>query len=145
MSSSQIYFIDSGILREPTSQNSTNKDDINDITRKYLLEQLLYLPCGTCSMDHFLLSYHNALTQALVNESDFINEIPQIINSSLIEISNEKVINHTRESKETLANMLKMSLGSFCEPKFEELIEESKERPLSWNPTIRNSILKSKQ
>ena len=47
----------------------------------------------------FFLSAHNVLTQALVNESDFINEIPPILNSSLVEVANEKVIHHTKESK----------------------------------------------
>ena len=38
-----------------------------------------------------------------------------------------------------------MNLGSICEPTLEELIGSSKERPLSWNPTIRNTILQSRQ
>ena len=46
-------FIDSGLLREPTSQNLINKDHINYLIKKYLLKQLFYLPCGTLSMDRF--------------------------------------------------------------------------------------------
>ena len=77
------YFIDSGILRDPTPSDPTNVEDINRILVKYIIEQLLYIPKGTKVIGRYMICAKIALTEVLINDSEEINVTPPVLNSIL--------------------------------------------------------------
>ena len=72
------------------------------ITRRYILEQLYFLPGGSQMMNRCTVAAHGCLYQAIVNNALALFELPPALYTKLQVQLDEKIIKHINESRETI-------------------------------------------
>jgi len=115
-------------------QNSPTIQDVFHITRRYILEQLLYIPGGTKTFDRYLIMAYHCIKTALLESSIMSFDMPSYFYSSLVTSTNDQILQYQRQLKENLINTLTMEPSAPCK---EMLLNASKMHPLSWQPNIR--------
>jgi predicted GIY-YIG superfamily endonuclease len=73
------------------------EQSINDLTRKYVMTQLLHQPGGTPQFDRFVVATYNVLKNALMNDSLAADGLPPCMYTHLIRDTNDKIETFMRE------------------------------------------------
>jgi len=83
------------------------EEDINNLTKKVILEDLAFLPSGTISFDKACLAAHNAFKTAFSEDNSILNlTAPSCLHTQLVQQASNEESNFIRQTKETLMDVL---------------------------------------
>lgn len=125
-----------GLIRVSTPELHLGRKYINILARRMLLEQLMYYPIGTKTLDRYLIAGYNVLCGALLEQEVYYNDMPAVLNSSLkinAELKCEELI---KDRKKELIKVLKKNIGESININVNELIRVSKTNPLQWDEHV---------
>ena len=105
--------------------------DVLTLTRRYILEQLLFLPKGTYLFDSYVVQSFKAFKMMVLEDvsSPFLS--PAYLYSSLVQNASEEIKNYVDSCKDKLCENLSIKSGV---PSKEVLLKCSKENTHSWQP-----------
>jgi hypothetical protein len=115
------------------------ESSIENIARRYILEQLVYLPGGSKQFDRNVVAAYQTLTQALVHDTLPINELPSALYTKVRDRASEASKAHMRQMKEALVNTTVADLrekGLVGLPTAEDLLGCTAETPANWTPSL---------
>ena len=72
-------FVKAGLL--PSSE--LNESTALELLRKYLLEQLIFVPGGNVSFSNRLIAAHSAITNLVLNDRSTTNDMPCVLMNKL--------------------------------------------------------------
>jgi hypothetical protein len=124
------YFFNAGLIGD--GDNVTEEDVLN-LTKRFIMEQLLYVPGGTMMFDRYCLAAYDAIKAALMDDSIASNDVPSYLYTSLVEEANKSALRFHNEVRENLASAMS-NLPNV--PLKDELLQASKQIPLDWSPNI---------
>ena len=94
-----------GLLRNPC-----NHENVLTILKRYILEQLVFMPGGSEKFDHYLMSAYNALRQVIMGEDMPIDGIPPSLYTKLQHDVLEQIKRHVRTMQQLVINTTLMDL-----------------------------------
>jgi hypothetical protein len=112
------------------------EDSIKDLVRRYVMEQLLFVPGGTQMFDRLCVAAHSVLTSALLLDELPIHEMPSVLYTSLRQETTEQVERAIQGRREILASVSVSTIGPVRAIRnvphdAEELAACTKQNPLS--------------
>jgi predicted GIY-YIG superfamily endonuclease len=114
-------FLKARLICEADLEGSVKK-----LVRKYIMEQLLFMPGGTQMFDRLCVAAHSVLSSVLLLGEVPVEEMPSVLYTSLRQETTEKVENAIKMRRETLARVCISAVGSVGAitnmPSAEELI-----------------------
>ena len=113
------------------TRNEPTENDVIHLTKRYILEQLIFLPKGTFLFDTYVVQSFQALRLMILDNLSSPSLSPSYLYTSLIEKATEEIIDDTRRWKTKLYDML--STIHNVPPK-EVLLQCSKRNILEWQP-----------
>lgn len=118
------------------AENITN-DEVNSILRRYILEQLLYLPGGTLSFDKHLVNAHSALYSLLIDGELRFYATPLVLRNEMTEAASAALVERMRQAKQSFAEALHFLSNPIHNlPPVDELVDASLTNPLQWEPEL---------
>ena len=113
---------------------------VRNLIKRYVMEQLLFMPGGTQMFDKYCVLAHSVFTSALLSDELPIHELPSVLYTSLRRETTEKVEKEIQTIRETLAKVSVSTVGPVSAimnvPQEEELAQCTKQSPLSNDITI---------
>ena len=116
-----------------TSVENVSEADVLNLTKRFIMEQLLFVPGGTMMFDRFCLAAYEAIRAALLEDSTAACDVPSYLYTSLVEQANESALSFDEEMKDNLATTSSMLPNT---PSKEEFKKASKQYPLDWHPNM---------
>ena len=119
-----------------------DEQDVNEILKKYVLEQLRYLPGGTRSFDSNLLAAKSAFKGMLI-ENDIYNEgLPITTMDTLTEALEDRAKTMLRQSQVNIIKSLtQKNLPNF--PSSADFETVTKETPSNWSAELITNVFQS--
>jgi predicted GIY-YIG superfamily endonuclease len=124
------FFFNAGLIPNRTSASEI---EVIAITKKFVMEQLLFVPGGTMMFDRYCLAAYEAIRDALLFDSIASNDVPSYLYTTLVEKANDTALEFYEDMKLSLANSLCMLPNV---PTSSELIKSSKDQPMTWKPDV---------
>ncbi len=110
---------------------------VDVLLRKYILEQLAFLPVGTRGFDHYCVVACNLIRNVLINNTLPVTELPPVLYTSLKAYTSDEVETHICQSREHIINAIETevtsNLPANCVPSKDQLLNATKQQPVSWN------------
>ena len=116
------------------SRENVSEDDVLLLTKKLVMEQLLYVPGGTMMFDKCCLATYEALKDGLLYDSTASCDVPSFLYTSLVEQANESALQFYNDVRESLCTAVSYLPNV---PDKESLVQADKEHPLEWIPTLK--------
>jgi len=107
--------------------------DVIRIVKKFVMEQLLYVPGGTLMFDRYCVAAYDTIKSALLSESLVCCDVPSFLYTSLLEDANKSTYLIHQEMKSDLAKSLS-TLPNI--PTVSELMKCTKNEILQWKPEM---------
>ena len=108
-----------------------DESDVNELLKKYILEQLRYLPGGTRSFDSNLLAAKSAFKGLLIDNDIYSEGLPITTMDTLTEALEDRAKNMLRQSQVNIVKSLtQKKLPNFPSSDFFESV--TKETPSDW-------------
>ena len=109
------------------------EEDVQHITRRFITEQLLFVPGGTMAFDRYCVAAYELLHATLLENSMATTDVPSYLYTTLVEGANDTTLQFHNDLRGSLA----AALSHFPNvPSKEALDEASKNAPLDWMPTM---------
>jgi hypothetical protein len=109
------------------------EESVKDLVRRYVMEQLLFMPGGTQMFDQLCVVAHSVLTSALLQNEMPIHEMPSVLYTSLRQETTEQVERTIQNRREILAGVLVSTVSPVMAirnvPHAEELAACTKQNP----------------
>ena len=108
-----------------------DESDVNEIVKKYVLEELRYMPGGTRSFDANFLAAKNAFKGLLINNDIYCECLPITLMTTLTEALEDKALKMMRQSQlNIIKSLVQKKLPGF--PSRDDFEYISKESPSNW-------------
>ncbi|KAF4714116.1 hypothetical protein FOZ62_022488, partial [Perkinsus olseni] len=116
----------------------------NLILRRYILEQLLYMPGGTVSFDRHLVHANNALHSLLIEGELQFFATPLVLRYELVRQAVEAIHQRQRDTRKNFAEALHY-LGNPINglPPVDDLVNATLQDPLPWVPVLQQGATQS--
>ena len=115
--------------------NNDQEASVRALVKKYVMEQLLFMPGGTQMFDRLCIAAHSVLMSTLINDELPIDEMPSVLYTSLRQETEEKVERDIANKRLLLAKVSIAAVRPVTAirnvPEAEELAVCSKQNPLS--------------
>ena len=115
----------------------THEADVRLLTKRYIIEQLVFLPGSTRQFDKHVIAAHQTLHQALINRHLPLNEMPPALYTHLVAVSDANARNHMRKLRtslcETAVNELRKKNVAHMPTECNSLIEATVELPFDFS------------
>ena len=111
-------------------------EDVRSIMRKYILEQLMYMPGGIQCFDRHCENAWNVLKEFLLHNNLAFREPPPVILQQIVEENEFKCNAELSLRRETLAKALHINAVSINLPTTNQMIAATKENPFDWQPEL---------
>ncbi|KAF4713458.1 hypothetical protein FOZ62_017046, partial [Perkinsus olseni] len=127
-------FYEARLIADP---NQPTIEEKNSILRRYILEQLLYMPGGTVSFDRHLIHANNALHSLLIDGELQFFATPLVLRYQLVRVAVEAINTRKREAKKNFAEALHY-LGTPINglPPVDDLVHATPQNLLPWVPQL---------
>jgi len=104
------------------------EEDVNNLTKKVICEDLAFHPNGTVSFDKACVAAHNAFKLAFLEENSTLNlTAPSYLHTQLVDEANQDQTKYLTEMKDNLMGVLCQLPGA---PTKEHLMEATKNAPV---------------
>ena len=114
------------------------------LTKEYLLKQLRFLPGSSKTVDKFLNVAYNVLLEALTENNLFFGAaLPSCLDKDISEDYSEAVTVELAADKSKLISYLHTCQDNL--PNEQEMLDATRERPISWKPSMQISTDQSKE
>ena len=118
------------------SISGCDNSEVSQITRRFLLEQLLFYPGSSSLLDRFLCVAHNYLSGATQhNLLQYTCAVPRVLEESVVEQRSEDVVEELRSIKERIVTAV-VNQGIHGLPSASDLLNATLQSPFSWPPVI---------
>ena len=124
------FFFNAGLI--PSADNVT-EEEIDNLTRRFIMEQLLFVPGGTYSFDKYSVMAYNAIQNALLTDTTTCCDVPSFLYTSLVDQANETALKYQDDIRESLASCL-CNLPNT--PSKSELLAVTRCEPMTWIPNL---------
>jgi len=111
------------------------EQSIDDLTRRYVLEQLVFLPGGSQQFDRFLVAAHGTLRQAILHDTLPVEDLPPVLYTHLRMQTTKEAVAHIEMAREVLLTTVLRNLsdsGFHHLPLFDDISQASSENPFQW-------------
>ena len=109
------------------------EQDVQYIVRRFIMEQLLFVPGGTMAFDRYCVVAYEVLYAALIENFIVTTDVPSYLYTALV----EEATNTTLHFHNQLRGNLAWALSHFPNvPSKEALDEATKKKPLDWSPEM---------
>jgi len=137
-------FVRAGLVR---SDLAHREEDVRTLTKRYVLEQLVFLPGGTYAFDKHLVQAYRVLKTVLVDEGMPYCEIPAGLYTH-VRLSTEKGCEeYLQQAREHLCDVMWFDVnttGMFDLPfSAEDLKKATLSEPIQWVPSLRRTEVQS--
>ena len=137
-------FTRAGLIR----QGRVNRqEDVCALTRRYVLEQLVFLPGGTYSFDKNVVEARRVLQAVLVDETMPISETPAGLYTHVRQATEKSCRKHLDEIRDHLCEVMwddVNSTGMFVMPCTKQSLKDaSPSQPIEWTPELCQTPLQS--
>jgi predicted GIY-YIG superfamily endonuclease len=118
------------------------QQEVDKLLSAWIDDQLRYYPIGAKKMDEYIVSADNILMSALIDGMIPINEMPPVMYTSLVSLTNEKIEKHNLECRACLVDATLKALGAAYDnpgvvfPSRAQLIGATKANQVVWNPVL---------
>jgi predicted GIY-YIG superfamily endonuclease len=127
--------IQRAFLKARLISNNDQEASVRALVKKYVMEQLLFMPGGTQMFDRLCIAAHSVLMSTLINDELPIDEMPSVLYTSLRQETEEKVERDIANKRLLLAKVSIAAVRPVTAirnvPEAEELAVCSKQNPLS--------------
>ena len=132
-------YVKGGIVPD---KQTYDENDVNEILKKYVLEQLRYLPGGTRSFDSNLLAAKSAFKGMLIDNDIYNEGLPITTMDTLTEALEEKAKKMLRQSQVNIIKSLtQKNLPNF--PSSNDFETVTKETPSNWSADLIANVFQS--
>ena len=129
--SMNAFFSNAGLLPD---RESVTEADIQLLTKRFILEQLLFVPGGTMAFDRMSVAAYNLIRSALLDNCLGSIEVPSYLYTSLVSEATQTALAFHNTMRKSLAKVLSCNLPNI--PGWMELDGATKGCPLNWVPTL---------
>jgi len=117
-----------------SSNGESTMNDVLYITKKYIEEQLFFVPSGTRTFDRYTIASFQVIKGALLESRQISFDMPSFLYTSLVTTANQ----HSLEIRQQLTyNLIETLKGEPGAPDSNLLHNATKTSPLDWNPCIK--------
>ena len=88
------------------------EESYKNVLRRYIIEQLVYLPGGSQQFDHMCIDAKRVLHNVIVNGTIPLEETPPVLQTSLVKRVNDNLFTYRNELQTTLCDTLISRLNS---------------------------------
>ncbi|KAL3924544.1 MAG: hypothetical protein SGILL_000982 [Bacillariaceae sp.] len=126
----------------PDEAGDVQMSQVDCLLNYWIEDQLRYYPVGSKKMDEYIVAADNILQSVLLHDAIPINELPPVMHTSLVQETDECIMKHLRECKESLVDATLKALSSAYPdpekvlPPKHSLLEATKGNPVDWNPIL---------
>jgi len=113
------------------------EQSIDNLTRRYIVEQLVYLPGGSQQFDKFVLAAHRTLRHALLFNNIAVSELPPALYTRLRLQTTKEAMKHLADCRTTVLRTVTNNLteaGFDGLPELQRLETTTFHNVLKWNP-----------
>ena len=126
------------------------EQDIKILSRRYVLEQLVFLPGGTSSFDRHVVAAYNTLRRGLLEDSLPCNELPACIFTRVRDQTSKEIREHIETRKAilletTLEMLVKKGFAASDLPDLQDLLKATVAEPLAWVPQFPRATTQSEE
>jgi AAA domain len=125
-------------LLGPSSE--THESDVRVLTKRYIVEQLVFLPGGSRQFDKHVVAAHQTLYQALIHRQLPLEGMPPALYTHLAAVSDAKAQEHMRKLRTALAEATVKELRgkqiANMPTNCSAVVEATVESPLEWCLTL---------
>jgi predicted GIY-YIG superfamily endonuclease len=127
--------------------NSPTIDDVNSILKRYVDEQLQWMPVSAALFSTYLHQAKCAIHDVLVGDGRLSTDVPSISEIAIRQEATARVQLEEEDRKRSLVVTMHHHLQEIVPnlPSVEQFIASSLDQPLIWNPTMPNAPLQSQQ
>ncbi|MFM7978013.1 MAG: hypothetical protein ACKPKO_01745, partial [Candidatus Fonsibacter sp.] len=93
-------FKNAKLLLENTPSSYPSIEDVHHITKRYIKEQLLYIPSGTKTFDRYCSIAFHTIKAALLESTRISFDMPSFLYTSLVEAANEQTIAFQKDMRQ---------------------------------------------
>jgi len=126
-------FRNAQLLSNDTPGNLPTIDDVYNITKRYIAEQLFFIPSGTKTFDRYAVAGFQSIRTALLESSILSFDMPSFLYTSLVNAADQRCIDFQQELRYNLIETLKSEPNA---PDATLLHNATKISPLSWHPSL---------
>jgi hypothetical protein len=123
----------------PQQLNETNLNEaIQTIMKRYIQEQLHFIPSGTMSFDKYVIAAKYSIQRSLLENTINDVDLPSCLYTSLFQNANElcKTYNHKFRTNITTKLCENIDPDAYRGFTVDDFINATKKRPLQWFPTF---------
>ena len=125
------------LISEDTSHR---EDNVRDLTARYIVEQLVFLPGGARQFDRHVVAADRVLHQALIEGGLPLDEVPASLYTHIREQQDKKTRAHLLANRKFLAAVTLKDLGHAqmmsLPAKVDDVVDASISSPLKWKPDL---------
>jgi predicted GIY-YIG superfamily endonuclease len=115
------------------------KSYANNLTKRYIIEQVQYFPNSKRVIDHWIITASNLFRSIIVNDEIPVTEMPSVQLSNILSSQVEEILNYRMRVKQNIIDAAYEELGDAnvhrCQiPTKQDLIESSSDNQLDWDP-----------
>ena len=130
-SSIRQLFAEAGLVSSLPTQR-----DVITLCKRYVLEQLRYIPGSSKMIDRYAIMAYDAFSRAIMEEQlNFTDDLPAILEKTIREKTTNEVCAQKRSRKSGLIDGLHQQQLSDLPPN-SDLLSASLEHPYSWRPVL---------
>lgn len=125
-----------------SSNYNNHANDIKNLTKRYILEQLNFIPGGSKQFDRNIIAAYQTLQNELLLDIPISFEIPPVLYTQLQDTVTKNCKVHIESTKQKLLDttLCKIKLKSTMQlPLLKELLEATKSVPVLWDVISSNS------
>ena len=123
---------------------ATHKSGVNELLKRYIQEQLIYLPGGTKSFDRHVANASRNLKDALLYDQLTMDGIPPALYTHLVKVTDDKANKHIKDRRRQLAQT---TIDSLREKQIlqklpgsvDEVVHATRNNPIVWHPLLAES------
>ena len=132
-------FVKGGLLEK---KDAYTVADVNTLLKRYVLQELRFLPGGSRSFDNNVVAVKEALTGLIIYNDIYSSSIPKATMTLLTEEMEERIRGALRDSQMSLIkNVVRHRFPNY--PNLEDFNRLSKENPSTWSPLLPRGIFQS--
>ena len=133
------FFFNAGLIPSP---ENVREEDILNLTRRFIMEQLLFVPGGTYPFGKYSVMAYRAINNALLTDTTTCCDVPSFLYTSLVEQANETALKYQEEIRESLASYVCNFPNA---PSKQDLLTVTRSKPLTWIPQLTRLVGQSEE
>ena len=111
----------------------------DNLTKRYIIEQVQYFPNSKRVIDHWIITANNLFHAIIVSDEVHITEMPPVQLSNILSSQEEKVLNYRMRIKQNVVDAAYEEIGDTnirrCHiPTKKDLMESTSNNQLDWDP-----------